>query len=317
MRRTPVDLVLEWCTITGAGSRQQFELAVSDLLPGEANAVLSGLESAGHLEVDWERTGRWSVNPPVLALPEGGGGNACLVGGRNEATLSTLTNLEKSRSIESLTVMPGGPRHASTWFVGVRTLDQLESAAAAIGATVTVDPAALLMERFTDLDHILAAHRADYVPSGFRAKQLKVRTMRYEPIDVKYANWPAGCFEQLSNGRRKYIFVDDDNNRHVCDRWIATHAELRRERRAGRQVPDVLRWDLGTERMAVLATAQLPTYWARAAILCSGMSPRRVMGAQWTDIYEGVRLVMYGRFCKALDIPPIPTDLSRYDREQT
>src|SRR5207302_5937165 len=178
------------------------------------------------------------------------------------------------------------------------------------------DPGSLVMERFADLDHILSAHRTEYVPSGFRAKQLNVRTMRYEPVDVKYANWQPGCFEQLSNGRRKYIFVDDNDDRHVCDRWTATHAEMRRQRRAGRRVPDVLRWDMSRERMAVVALAQLPTYWGRAAALCSGLPPRRVEGAQWTDIYEGVRPLMYGRFCRALDIPPVTADLGDYDEEQ-
>jgi hypothetical protein len=314
--RTAVDLALEWCTIQGQGSRQQFELVVSDLLPGRANAVLRGLELVGHIEVDWERTGQWSVNPPVLALPEGSGGNAVLVGGRNLATLNAITALKASHRIESFTVIPGGGAHASTWFVGVRSIDQLEEAAAAIGATVTIDPATFLMERFIDLDQILSAHRREYVPSGFRAKQLNAHTLRFEPIDVKYANWPAGCFEQLSNGRLRYIFVNDHDDRYVCDRWVATHAEIRRQRRAHIDVPQVLRWDKLTQRMAVLARAQLPTYWARAAALCSGLPPRRVERGQWTDIYEGVRLVMYGKFCRALEIQLASTDLTEYDEEQ-
>lgn len=313
MMRTRVDLALEWCTIVGEGSRAQFELAVSDLLAGRASAVLSGLELVGHLEVDWEHTGRWSVNPPVLALPEGSGGNACLIGARNEATIATLTLLKATHRIESLSVVPGGPTHASTWFVGVRSVDQLEEAAAAIGGAVTVDPARFLMERFTDLDQILAGHRTEYVPSGFRAKRLNLRSMCFEPIDVKYANWPPGCFEQLSQGRRKYIFVNDDDERHVCDRWVATHAEIRRERRAGRPVPNVLRWDMSSDRMAVLSTAQLPTHWSRAATLCTGLPPRRIKDGRWTDVYEGVRLVMYGRFCRALGIQPLSTDLGEYE----
>lgn len=316
MKRTAVDLALEWCTIVGEGSRAQFEAAVADLFPGRANAVLSGLEMMGHIEVDWESTGRWSVNPPVLALPQGSGGNACLIGGRNEATLATLSQLQAAHRIESLSAVPGGPTHASTWFVGVGSVDQLEEAAAAIGGAVTVDPARLLMERFTDLDQILSAHRTEYVPSGFRAKQLNLRSMRFEPIDVRYANWPPGCFEQLSQGRRKYIFVNDDDDRHVCDRWVATHAEIRRQRNAGRRVPEVLCWDMASERMAVLSTAQLPTHWSRAAALCTGLPPRRITDPPWTDVYEGVRIVMYAKFCRALDIERFPTDLSEYSQER-
>jgi hypothetical protein len=141
--------------------------------------------------------------------------------------------------------------------------------------------------------------------------------MRYEPIDVKYARWPAGCFEQLSNGRRKYIFVDDDDRRHVCDRWVATHAEIRRQRRLGRSVPEALSWDEATGRMAVLASAQLPTQWARAAALCSGLAPRRVTEQRWYDIYEGVPLTMFGRFTKSLGISLTSTDLSGFDSEAT
>jgi hypothetical protein len=313
---TSADLVLEWCTLKGTGSRETFERAVGELLPVEANTLLSGLEVAGHLEVDWEHTDRWSVNPPVLALPAGGGGNAYLVGGRNVAMIDVLRDLQANGPVASLTQLQHSTAHASSWFVGARTMDDLQLVAAEIAATVVVDPAMLLMKRFPDLDQILSARRTEYSPSGFRAKQLNVQRMRYEPVDVKYAQWPPGCFEQLANGRRKYIFVDDDDNRYVCDRWVATHAEIRRQRRLGRLVPQVLGWDKETERMAVLSSAQLPTHWARAAAFCSGLPPRRAKSTPWVDIYEGVRLLTYGRFCTALAIQLMNTDLSNYDRER-
>lgn len=315
--RDVANLVLEWCSIVGEGSRQQFEAAAGGLSDEHPSALLSGLELAGHLEVDWERTGRWSVNPPVLALPWGSGGNACLVGARNHGTKAQIDNLHETGLVDSFTIVPSGGPHAPSWFIGCRSFDQLIEAAQLIGSTVVVEPARFLLEYFKDLDEILSANETEYVPSGFGAKQLNVQTMRYEPVDVKYARWPAGCFQQLSNGRHKYIFVDDDNQRYVCDRWVATHAEVRRQRRLGRTAPPTLSWDKDTERMAVLASAQLPTQWARAAALCSGLAPRRVTRQRWYDIYEGVPLTMFGRFTKFLEIPLTSTDLSDLDPETT
>lgn len=310
------DRLLEWCTLKGSGSRESFERSAGDRLSESANTVLSALEVAGHLEVDWERTGRWSVNPPVLALPEGSGGNAFLVGARNAATFDVLDQLKLKGVIASLTRVRRDDAHASSWFVGVTCVEDLEAVASEIGALVVVDPTTLLLEHFPTLDQILASHRTEYSPSGFRARQLNVQRMRYEPVDVKYAQWPPGCFEQLVNGRRKYIFVDDDDQRYVCDRWVATHAEIRRQRRLGRQVLDVLLWDQASERMVVPATAQLPTHWARAAVLSSGIPPRRIQAERWVDVYEGVRLRTFGRFQQALELPIASTDLSHYDEGQ-
>lgn len=314
---TPVDRCLEWCTLLGQGSREQFARATAHLLPGVSDRVLSALELAGHLEVDWERTGRWSVNPPVLALPEGSGGNAFLVGGRNEGTVTRLLSLRQAGHLAGLTVVRGGETQASTWFVGIHTVDHLYAVAHEIGAAVTIEPAQLLMQRFPSLDFVLARCETTYVPSGFGAKRLDVVSLRYEPIDVKYGNWPAGCFEQLSRGRRKYVFVDDEDRRFVCDRWVATHAELRRQRQLGQQVPQVLAWDMVRERMAVSSAAQLPTPWARAAALTSGLSPRRVRKDGLWDVFEGVPLHMYKRFAQALGLSPRDSDLGHLDEDRT
>jgi hypothetical protein len=312
--RNEVDLLLEWCSIRGSGSREQFARAATGMVPGSSDRVLARLELMGHIEVDWDRTGRWSVNPTVLALPEGSGGNAFVSGARNEGTLRTLELLRDSEGI-SLTIVPCDVMGPSTWFVGAPTVDRLEAVAGRLGGSVIVEPALELMNRWPSLDQVLEGARANFVPSGFGARRLNVRNLTFEPVDVKYANWPAGCFEQLSSGRRKYIFVDDDDVRYVCDRWVATHAEIRRQASADPALPSVVLWDKATNRLAVRSTAQLPTMWARAAALCSGIVPRRVEGQQWWDIYEGIELHMFGAFAKALDLKRISSDLSDLDKE--
>lgn len=306
-----VDRLLAWCSIVGGGSRQQFDRAsadhVRDLHP---NRVLSAFEVMGHLEVDWERTGSWSVNPPVLALIEGSGGNACVVGARNDATWRALKEAQADGLIATLTSVANDAPYPSSWFVGTRSAIDLSRCAQAIGGLAVFDPAQDYMTEFVGLDAILESSRREFVPSGFRARQLDVRTLRFRHIDVQYARWPAGCFEQLSQGRNKYLFVDDNDSRFVTDRWVATHAELRRVRRAGGWTPDVIRWDQTSLNMACLAGAQLPTHWSRAAIFCSGLPPTRIQTEPWCDLYQGVRATMYGRFCKALEIKPRRDDLS-------
>ena len=309
------DVVLEWCSVIGNGSRAAFERATAGLGIDEPARLLGGLELAGHIEVDWERTGRWSVNPPSLALPAGSGGNAALIGARNGGTRARIDELISHGIVDSFNAVAGSAHHASTWFVGCASLDKLSDAAVALGANVAVHPGPLLMDLFSDLDQALASSESEFTPSGFQARRLNVETLRFEPVDVKYARWPAGCFAQLSMGRQKYIYVDGDDRRYVCDRWIATHAEIRRQRRQGRSVPEVLWWDGRTRRMAVVSSAQLPTPWARAAILCSGLAPRRVETDPWRDVYEGVPATMYRRFAEALELAKESTDLGHLDPE--
>jgi len=228
--------------------------------------------------------------------------------------LNELGRLRDIGAVEGFACVAGDDFHATSLFVAAKSIDALNAVATQIGATVSIEPARLMLECYRDLDQLLADRRTDYVPSGFGAKQLDTSTLQYQSVDVKYANWPPGCFQQRSNGRLKYIFVDDDDSRYVCDRWVATHAEIRRRRRRGEYVPEVLRWDDDRERMIVRSSAQMPLPWARAAAFCSGLSPRRQRGEIWWDVFEGIPLHMYLHFKNALEIPASREDLSAFDK---
>ena len=269
----------------------------------------------GHIDVDWDRSGRWAVIPPTLALIEGSGGNAVLLGARTGGTWQRLVELRRRGVVKDLMAVASSDAYPSTWFVGVASGDDLDSTAAELGGTAVTEPVWWALNHFADLRAIVESARARFVPSGFQAKTFDAPRLRFVDAEVTKDDWPPGCFEQRSQGKHRYIFVNDNGERHILDRWVAVHAELDRCRRRGVAVPDVLTWDRRSQRMANLAGAQLPVQWARAAILCTGLPPHRATQASWTDIYEGVKVTLWKGFCEALAIPLVGEDLSRFDEE--
>mgnify|MGYP001358653479 CR=1 FL=1 len=313
--REAIDLLVEWCSVVGAGSREQFDRACQNILdPDEKpGRLLENLEVMGHVEVDWPGGGRWAANPPALALAEGSGGNAVLVGGRTLGTWTTLAGIVEegvAKSLESVAKEPGFP---STWYVGISSTTMLARIASRLGAVAITSPADVYLDHFLDLDHLLEVSTTEFPYSGFRAQQLDARTLLYSPVDVTRGNWPPGGFRQLFAGRYHYFFVDDTQNVHLLDRWATTHAELRRQMSKGNRVPEVLQYDPDRERMAVRASGQLPAQWARAAMICTGIPPRRSKQSRpWKDVYEGVPPLLYKKICDFLGREDLirPSDLS-------
>lgn len=312
-----MDQLVEWCSVLGSGTRPQFESACDGLIGPDdpTSQVLSRLELMGYIDVDWERSGRWSVTPTALALVEGSGGHAVLSGGRTAGTWRVLKSMCHEGVVVALKAVQGDPAYPSSWFVGVRTGGDLRAVAKALNAAVSDSAASSQLGYYAGLAEILAESTTRFVPSGFQAKRFDPLRLRFVDVDVSRDAWPAGCFEQRSRGRNRYLFVDDAGTRHVLDRWVAIHSELHRTRSVGIAVPPVLEWDSATERMANLAAARLPIQWARTAVLCTGLAPWRSTSGPWTDIYDGVKATVFNRICDALAIPPSREDLSRFDRE--
>ena len=313
-----IDRLVEWCSVVGDGSRVQFDRACKNILdPDEKpGKLLKNLEVMGHVEVDWPGGGRWAANPPALALAEGSGGNSVLVGGRTSGTWTTLAGLVEEGDAESLESVAKEPGFPSTWYVGISSTAMLTGIALRLGAVAITSPAEVYLDHFLDLDDLLEVSKTEFPHSGFRAEQLDARTLRYSPVDVTRGNWPPGGFSQRSAGRPHYFFVDDTQTVHLLDRWATTHAELRRQISRGNPVPEVLQYDLSRERMAVRADAQLPAQWARAAMICTGMPPRRFKQSQpWKDIYEGVSPLLYKKICDFLGREDLirSSDLSKFD----
>ena len=207
-----LDLLVEWCSVQGSGSRSQFDRACSNVVEGDEkpSQILERLELLGVVEVDWAESGRWAANPPVLAHVRGSGGNAALIGARTKATwLAINTAVEEgiAASVSRPRPVAGFP---TTWYVGVKSENDLPTIATRIGVSYTNSLVDDYLKHFLDLDQMIEVSSTEFPLSGFRSERLDPTTLWYELAEVERGRWPPGAFRQLSGGRRHYLFVDDD-----------------------------------------------------------------------------------------------------------
>lgn len=294
------DLVLEWCTLKGGGTRGSFEQACHSVLGASAHPskLLHELELSGHVEVDWVRTGRWWVTPPVLSFVEGAGGNAVLLGARSPETLSELRRLEAAGGVRAVTIVPQGEGSPSAVFVGASSIADLASAGQAIGAAAKTTVRLEYKDALVPLQAAVAAGASEYTSSGIQAKRLNMATLRFEPCEVRFGYWTPGCYEQMSYGLRRYLYVDDQGGLHNLDRWIAVHAEINRAMGSTVGVTNPISWSPETQSLFCDARAQLPMMWARAAVMCTGLLPIRhadTADGHYVDEYRGVLGTTYNR----------------------
>lgn len=294
------DLILEWCSLKGTGTRGSFEQACRSVLGRSArpSQLLHELELSGHVEVDWVDSGRWWIAPTVLSFVEGSGGNAVLLGARSPETMSVLKRLDAADDIRALTVVPQGDRSPTAIFVGVSSTTELAAAGRAIGATAKTTVRLEYKDALVSLETAVAAGATEYTSSGIQAKRLNAASLRFEPCEVRFGHWAPGCYQQMSYGLRRYLYVDDQVGLHNVDRWIAVHAEINRVMGSSRGAPNPLSWSPESLSLFCDARAQLPAMWARAAVMCTGLLPiRHVDGADghYVDEYRGVLGTTYNR----------------------
>jgi hypothetical protein len=294
------DLILEWCSLKGGGGRHSFEAACRSVLGPLArpSQLLHELELSGHIEVDWVHSGHWWVAPPVLGFVEGAGGNAVLLGARSPKTMSLLNRLQEVGDIRALTLVPQGPASPTAVFVGVSSIAALAAAGRAIGAEPKTTVRLEYKDALVPLEAAVAAGTSEYTSSGIQAKRLNVATLRFEPCEVRFGKWMPGCYEQMSYGLRRYLYVDDEGGLHNVDRWIAVHAEINRAKGQVIGAPNPLSWSLESQSLFCDARAQLPTMWARAAVMCTGLLPIRHVDSadgHYVDEYRGVLGTTYNR----------------------
>ena len=299
------DLILEWCSLKGTGTRGSFERACRSVL-GESerpSQLLHELELSGHVEVDWVDRGRWWVAPTVLSFVEGSGGNAVLLGARSPETMSVLKRLDATGDIQALTVVPQGDRSPAAIFVGVSSTAELAAAGRAIDATAKTTVRLEYKDALVSLETAVAAGASEYTSSGIQAKRLNVTSLRFEPCEVRFGHWAPGCYEQMSYGMRRYLYVDDQGVLHNVERWIAVHAEINRAKDLYSGVPNPLSWSPKSQSLFCDARAQLPTMWARAAVMCTGLLPIRHVDSadrHYVDEYRGVLGTTYNRIRQTL-----------------
>lgn len=294
------DLILEWCSLKGTGTRGSFEQACLSVFGGSVrpSQLLHELELSGHVEVDWVDSGRWWVAPTVLSFVEGSGGNAVLLGARSPETTSVLERLDVAGDIRALTPVQQGDWSPTAIFVAVSSTTELAAAGRAIGAEAKTTVRLEYKDALVSLESAVAAGASEYTPSGIQAKRLSVESLRFEPCEVRFGQWAPGCYEQMSFGMRRYLYVDEQGGLHNVDRWIAVHAEINRAIRSSRAAPNPLAWSQENQSLFCDARAQLPTMWARAAVMCTGLLPIRHVDAadgHYVDEYRGVLGTTYNR----------------------
>jgi hypothetical protein len=312
MTESPADLLLEWCSLRGTGTRAAFVSAFESLFQGQLKAtqLMSTLERLGHLEVDWHGSGRWWVTPPVLNLIGGAGGHACLVGARTRVLLDIAHQAVADGRASCVQRVDQGDAAPAAVYIGVDSLDAFQDVAATLGAQPLIDIRQSYKEALPDLDDILTVSIKEFTWSGIGAQRFDADSMRFVPCEIRRDRWTPGCFRQQAHGVHRFLFVDDDLTRYQLDRWVAIHAELRRVRRTHPGTVNPLCWDSTTMRLAVDRRAQLPLPWARAAVLCTGLHPSHDGGSRY-DIYEGIETTTYGALCKTLHLPPQRAPISR------
>ena len=136
---------------------------------------------------------------------------------------------------------------------------------------------------------------------AFKSEKFDTTTFRFEPFEIRFASWKPGCYEQLSYGLHRYLYVDDEGVLHNVDRWTAIHAELNRVNHSGLAI-NPLSWSSEHPGLFCEAWTQLPFMWARAAAMCSGLLPvRHVLDdGRWLYEYRGVPLTTYARISRTL-----------------
>jgi len=311
---TKADLLLEWCSVRGRGSATQFDAACRHLF-GElmrTTAVMGAFELLAHLEVDWSGGRRWTVTPPLLCLLPGAGGNAACLGARTDGMTAALADCIRGGILADFTTVPQPAGWPTAWYVGVDSSSALVEAAEAIGGHATALPRQCYRTHFGDLGSLLQRRAREFSYSGFGAERLDPGTLRYRAVEAEGVREP-GCYRQKSRGTNVYWFVSDDGTIHHLDRWTATHAELGRIRAKGEPTPDVVSYDPNTLRLRVDAQAQLPTPWARLAMVSTGLAPATVKPAsgRWYQVFEGVEVNAYLDIKKSLGLPASRAHLPR------
>ena len=305
-----MDVLLEWCSARQRGTRASFREAhawcTGDDRPRAANAAMHTLEVLGHIEVDWIGGGDWAINPPVLALMRGGGGNAVAVGARSSLLRQRLS---ADRRVVFQAIDQGvGP---ASWYVGSLSGSALGEVASSLAMTLEVDVAMRYVETFVPLDRLVDAGRQDFSPGGTEVNRFSSEMMRFEPFAWQRNSWPVGAYEHRGAGPNVYVLRLTDSSCSVVDRRIAVHHELRRLRAAtGEQRFVPLDWDPLEEALSCDRRTPLPLPQARAAILATGRLPRAhtltstlPQGSWSVDVYSGVHILTYKAIADALDIP--------------
>lgn len=270
--------LLHWVSELGAGTFDAFGEAHAWTTrrdpPHSMHAALQELSALAHAEVDW-RAGRWSAVPPCVTLLPDAAGHGLVVGARTGRVSREI--LEAAPS--DVYAQPVRQRRApDAIFLAADSETALERFADALDLPYVHSVVEQLAAVLPDLDAELAGHETPPIVRHYGLERFDLD----DGWGVAEEDRDPGLYRYERAGPRAIHLVGDDGGRHEVDLAVGTWAEARRQ-----AVADLLWWEAdgvnGT--LNVPPFLPLPTLHARAAALCSGLSPR------WDDgcrLYDNV-----------------------------
>lgn len=290
------DLLIEWASERGEGSWQQLRDAhewIATAYPTNtswrptAGYAARRLATLGHLEVDWHH-GRWAVSPPLLTILPSAGAHALLTGARTRALMDRLTNATDD---PRLYLTPCAQRLAPTAIlIACEDETDIESLAERLGIGYEFSVSDRLSELLPELDSYLALASAMPAPRGYGVAQLDLHRLDWADAESDRA---PGLYRYDAHGRPAFRLLDGDEI-YAVDWAIGAWAALSRwgENKL------LYREEAVNGTLVAPVGAPLPTLHARAAALCSGLTPGRSGGDDW---YRNVPRRVAERIARSLD----------------
>lgn len=269
------DLLLEWVSERGSGRWQAFRDAHAwirpdvDRQPWEtASFAVRQLSALGHVEVDW-RSSIWAAAPPLLTVLPSAGAHALLTGGRTRELSDRLAEELDGRG-DLFGLPPIEQPHApSALLIASEDERSVRSLASSLGIEFSHSVSSQLAAILPPLDSYLALARSSPAPKGYGVQALEPSELQW--IDVEDDDEP-GLYRYQAPAGPAFRLIDGEGVDFAVDLAIGVYALLSHSGSTQR-----LRWfrnSLNGE-LEVPLRAPLPTLQARAAVLCSGLAPRR------------------------------------------
>ena len=259
--------LLNWMSELGGGSFAQFDAAHSWATRGSSiwsgPGALRELSALGHIEVDWG-TRRWVAARPCITLLPDAAGHGLVVGGRTARLTRAL--LDEVDALDAEAIARSQRDAPDVVYIQADSEVALAGVAAGLGVSYVhsvVDDLGDLLPSLamliTDTEtHPIVQHY------GIERYDLDARWLAVETDDEP------GLYRYERPGPRAVHFVDAAAQRYAIPFAIGVWLEARRT-----ETTDWIWWhpDAVNGTLDVPFNLPLPPLHARAATLCSGLTP--------------------------------------------
>lgn len=265
------NLLLAYLSEVGHGRWSRFTAALGTLGATWGRSTHARqLSMLGHVEFDfWHRPQiRWAVCQPVLAgLTEEKSSpyRAVLCGRRTQTLLDSLH--EQAKIFNGDIEIAPQQHNPDAIFVKTAAPYQMNQLAEAVGLTHEPQVAVRLAGCLPSLSHYRTLCKMRPEPQSYGIRRFDQKLKQWREVE-----------KSTENGLYAYLMAD---NSHIhCYKRGSTFLKVPREWGLYFWLSDwhthLLQYDEATQTLTVPQFAHLPTLFARAAVLCSGILPKLV-----------------------------------------